>query len=365
VAGRAGLRPARVKPLSKRKAYVADPLSARGRGVFPNLPQAIIGMANDPHARHRYRLLISVACLFFAFAALALLMPMPFRGRFWDRLFDLLHIPAFASINLLALTLANHHRASRWPVPIVITTVVILAGGAVEVLQGMLQRKASLHDFFANAMGAIAALMLFQVVRLRKESTIGVGKAVTMLLVAATCVALAMAEPAAALVDVYRQREQFPLLAAFQSRAELQRWLVGSATVRRTRSDWHARDSSLRVRFIPAQWPAIQLQQLERDWTGYDALVVDLQHRDDSESATVTIQIRIADQTYRDAPDSSVYESIELKRGQVARWRVALRRRDSSAENPPLDRRAIRFVELMAVQLASPATVEIGPITLE
>jgi len=322
-------------------------------------------MANDPHARHRYRLLLCVACGFFAFAALALLAPMPVGSRFWDRFFDLLHIPAFATINLLALMVASHHWASRWRVPIAITTVVILAGGAVEVLQGMLQRKASLHDFFANAMGAIAALMLFQVVRLRKESTIGGGKAVAMIAVAATCVAMAMAEPVAALVDIYRQREQFPLLATFQSRSELQRWYVGSATLSRAKSDWHDGDRSLRVRFIPAEWPAIALQHLQRDWTGYDTLVADLHHREDSESATVTIQMRIADANYRAPPDSSVTESIELKRGEVVRWRVDLRGSGRSANPRPLDLGAIRYVELMAVQLESPATVEFGPIALE
>lgn len=322
-------------------------------------------MANDPTDRHRYRLLLCVAIAFFAFAAVALLIPIPVRGRFWDRLFDLLHIPAFATINLLALMLASHHWASRWRMPIAITTVVIAIGGSVEVLQGMMQRKASLHDFFANAMGAITALMLFQVVRLGRESTIRFGKAAAMMLVAAACVAAAMADPVAALLDVYRQKQQFPLLAAFQSRAELQRWHVGSATVRRSKSDWHAGDSSLQVRFIPAEWPAIQLQQLQHDWTSYETLVADLYHRDDSESATVTIQIRIADPSYRDETDSSVYDSIQLKRGQVARWRVALRHGDSSADKPPLDLHAIRFVELMAVQLASPATVEFGPITLE
>jgi hypothetical protein len=176
---------------------------------------------------------------------------------------------------------------------------------------------------------------------------------------------VAIADPAAAILDVYRQSKQFPQLAAFQSRAELQRWHVGSATVRRARSDWHDGASSLRVRFIPAQWPAIQLQQLQRDWTGYETLVADLYHRDDSESATVTVQIRIADPSYRDEPDSSVYDSIQLKRGQIARWRVALRRAEPSADTPPLDLRSIQFVELMAVQLKSPATVEIGPIRLE
>jgi VanZ family protein len=322
-------------------------------------------MANDPTDRRRYRLLLFGAVVFFAFAAFALLVPMPVRGRLWDQLFDLLHIPAFASINVLALMIASHHGASRWRMPIVITTVVVLTGGAVEVLQGMTHRKASAHDFFANAMGAIAALMLFQVVRLGRESTIRFGKAAAMMLVAAACVTVAIADPAAAILDVYRQSKQFPQLAAFQSRAELQRWHVGSATVRRARSDWHAGASSLRVRFIPAQWPAIQLQQLQRDWTGYETLVADLYHRDDSESATVTVQIRIADPSYRDEPDSSVYDSIQLKRGQIARWRVALRQGDSSVDTPPLDLRSIRFVELMAVQLKSPATVEIGPIRLE
>jgi len=313
---------------------------------------------------NRYKLLVVFAVCYLLFSIFALLAPLPVRGRFWYRVADLLHIPAFAVLTFLALVVVRQHTKSSWRVPVLVTLCVVAFSGLMEIIQGLLSRYASLDDLFRNTLGAIAALLIFKSLEYWSSES---ARPRRLLMVGAVIVlAIATIRPTASIVDVYRQRMQFPALATFSSRSELQRWYISSAQVRRTPIKWLDGHYALKVEYLPGEFPAIQLQELERDWTEYRTLATELTHLPDSKSESIVIQLRIADRRARRDPKNGFVDRIVLKRGESVDWRFDLKAAQAAASGSGrLRMDEIQFVEFMAVNLAEPATVQYGRIRLE
>lgn len=317
-----------------------------------------------PSLADRYPFLVAFAVAYLLFCVFALLMPLPIRGRFWYRVADLLHIPAFGILNFFALVIVRQHAKSPWTLPTLITLITILLSGFLEMLQGLLSRHASLDDLFRNSLGALSSLLVFKALEVRRENRIGLSR----LLVAGAMgtIALATLRPTAAIVDIYRQRMQFPVLATFSSQSELQRWYVSSAKIRRTRVKWLDGSFALRVDYQPGHFPAIQLQEPPPDWSQHKTLVSQISHLSDSPSPSVVIQVRIADRRAARDHDHGIFERIELKRGQTIHWRLDFQAAQAMLDEPDrvwLDE--VALVEYMAVDPGDKAAVQFGQIWLQ
>jgi len=275
-----------------------------------------------------------------------------------------MHIPAFGILNFLVLLVVRRHFSFRWRVPILVTVSVIAFSGLLELIQGQLSRHASLDDLFRNSLGAVAAMLIFKSLELEpskntRSRRVLLGSAVVL-------IAIATIRPTASIVDVYRQRTQFPTLASFSSRSELQRWYISSARVKRTPINWLDGQYALKVEYFPGDFPAIQLQELERDWTEFQTLATEVTHLADSPSESIVIQLRITDRRFRRDSNHGFLDRIELKRGESIDWRFDLRSAQAAADmNARLRLNEILFVEFMAVDLAQAATVQFGRIRLE
>jgi glycopeptide antibiotics resistance protein len=312
----------------------------------------------------RYRFLVAIAIAYMVLCVIALLMPLPFRGRFWYRVADLLHIPAFGILNFFALVITRQHTKSPWMAPGLITLVTIGLSGVLELIQGMLTRYASLDDLFRNSLGALAALLVFKALELRFDHRKGQSRG--LVIAALIAILLGTLRPTAAIVDLYRQKMQFPVLATFATRTELQRWYVGSAKLRRTRVKWLDGSYALRVDYLPGHFPAIQLQEPPPDWSSYKTLVTPISHLSDSPSPSIVIQLRIADRRAAKSHDHGIFERIELKRGQTIQWRFDFQAAQAAQAEPDrvwLDE--VAFVEFMAVEPAEKAVVQFGRIWLQ
>jgi glycopeptide antibiotics resistance protein len=309
--------------------------------------------------RHR-RLIVFTGC-FLVFALVALLMPMPFKSRVWNHLADLLHIPAFGIINYLALTIAAYHFPSRWRVPLLVTSAVLAFSAGIELLQGLVGRYASLSDLFCNAMGASAALLIRQ----SRYEAVSKRYCWSLRSVSALLIALAVLSPLSALFDIYLQHRQFPIIASFNSRAELQRWYVGSAIVHIRPLPWFDGQSTARVTFLPGDFPAIRLVKLHHDWTEQQAFVTELSHRAESQSERVMLRLQISNQ--QDYPDlaSSFAKIYEIERGDTQKIRIAIDDIRKGPADGDLALDGIASVEFLAIDLDKPATVEIQPLRLE
>jgi VanZ family protein len=313
---------------------------------------------------HRYPFLIAFAGAYLFFSVFMLLMPLPLRERLWARSADLLHIPAFGILNFLFLLIVRQHSASRLAIPILVTLFTISLSGLIELIQGFLSRSSSLSDLLRNSLGATASLLIFKMLECWKSDN----KRPRQFYFAGALavIAIAAVQPIASIIDVYRQKSQFPVLANFASRSEMERWYVSSANVNRRPIDWLGRSRGLLVEYLPGDFPAIQLQQLQRDWSQYQTLVTELTHLADSPAESITIQLRITDRRSRRPTGHGFVERIELKRGQSMQWRFDLRAAQQTLVGDQQMRlQQINFVEYMAVEPERPAKVHFGQIRLE
>ncbi len=313
---------------------------------------------------NRYPFLIAFAIAYLLFSVFMLLMPLPLRERLWARSADLLHIPAFGMMNFLFLLIARQHTPSRFAAPILVTLCTISLSGLIELIQGYFSRSPSLDDLYRNALGAIASLMVFKSLECWSSDN----KRPRRLLLASAFIVVAIAtiQPIASIIDVYRQKSQFPVIAAFSSRSELQRWYISSARVKRTPIDWLGRSTGLMVAYLPGDFPAIQLQELQREWSQYRSLATELTHLADSPSESITIQLRITDRRSRRSQGHGFVDRIELKRGESIDWRFDLQAaQETLIGDQRMRLQQINFVEYMAVEPQQPATVQFGQIRLE
>lgn len=344
------------------KTATVPPQSAENNGSSDSLNAH--GLASPLEIGNRYSFLIAFTIAYLLFSVFMLLMPLPIRERFWARAADLLHIPAFGVLNFLFLLIARQHTTSRYAVPILITLCTISLSGLIEVIQGYFSRSPSLGDLFRNSLGATAALLVFKSLEYGAAGTKSPGR--IPLVGALLVVAVATAQPLASIMDVYRQKSDFPVLATFSSRSELERWYVSSARAKRVSVDALGRSHGLQVEYLPGDFPAIQLQELQRDWSQYQTLVTTLTHLAKSQSESIVIQLRITDRRSRRAPDHGFVDRIELKRGESIDWRFNLQSaQDVLVGNQRMRIQQINFVEFMAVEPQQSATVQFGPIRLE
>lgn len=218
----------------------------------------------------------------FLLAALVglLVIPMPFlKGRVGGALTDLAHLPAAALLSYLVLALLRTRLpASPWVRRLAVGAIVAIGAGALEFVQMKTGRSASVQDAMANALGALAFLLVFkqdellQTVSSNRRSPLRWG----LSLAAAAAVVLAAWNPATEILDHLRQKLSAPLMASFEDDIELRRMRYQDA--RGERIDVYATHgrSSLRVYLDAGQYPGVSLAWPLADWSAYDALQFDL-----------------------------------------------------------------------------------------
>ena len=325
---------------------------------------ATTGVSSPLEIGNRYPFLIAFAVAYLLFSVFLLLMPLPLRERFWARAADLLHIPAFGIMNFLFLLIARQHSKSWWRMPIMVTACTMSLSGLIELTQGFFSRSPSLDDLFRNSLGAAASLLIFKVLECWSSDN----KWPRRLLItsALIVIAIAVAQPTASIIDVYRQKADFPVLANFSSRAELERWYISSARVQRTPISATAGSAGLKVEYLPGDFPAIQLQEMQRDWSQYRTLATELTHLPESLSESIVIQLRITDRRSRRDQHPGFIDRIELQRGESIDWRFDFQAAQAAlVENQRLRIDRINFVEFLAVEPQEPASVRYGRVRLE
>lgn len=130
----------------------------------------------------------------------------------------------------------------------------LVLGGAIELVQPLVGRSASWGDWFVDGAGAL----LGGTWALRS----GMPGRRTLLVLAGTVVAAALAVPAASLVDRALALRAFPVLGDFESPLETLRWNRGVRTDERARTGTHA----LRIELLPGPWSGATLERSFGDW---------------------------------------------------------------------------------------------------
>ena len=208
-----------------------------------------------------------------ALLLLLLLMPTPQTTRLLGMLRDATHLIVGALL-AYALDRALRPAAARPPPPLVallpwIATLAFL--WLVEIVQPLFGRTASHRDLWTGAAGAAALLLGRAAARGDGWRRPALAGAALVVLGAGLWVPVRIA------LDVIRQRQAFPLLASFEHPAESSRWTVRGG--RQAIRPGHATDGahSLEVTLRAGDLPSAIMVWPVHDWTGYDALALDLE----------------------------------------------------------------------------------------
>lgn len=169
----------------------------------------------------------------------------------------------------------------------------LLLGGAIELIQGAQEffganRAASYGDLLRNMAGAFMYLLWWQSRRTKRFRL----RLRFLILPIAILVVLPVILAA---FDDYNVRKDFPILASFEHKDELSRWVYGrTSTIRRV--EGMARDGQFAaaIDYTTDQYSQITMKYFYRDWRGYKAMALDVYNPNEP----VELMIKIYDRQH-------------------------------------------------------------------
>lgn len=295
----------------------------------------------------------------------ALLVPVPFSGRSATALGDLVHAPLFGSLAVAWLWIWERLR----PVPIqtadqptgrlmqqfairglVVWLCLSSFGVAMEFLQSRTGRSGSPHDAIANALGVAAAFFAYLAWRFQEQKS----RTFVFGLAAALIILVAWWRPVAILRDMLVMPRQLPLLASFESSAEMTRWAFGGARVNRVSDDRSHGRYALEVEFPGSEsaaegadgqtHSAITLTDFVGAWSEYSAIEIDVLLEPVADESRQFVLIKVIDRHQGDYRVFSARSAILP--GQWRRIRIPFSDLRPQQPGTTLQRDAVSYVDI-------------------
>ena len=281
------------------------------------------------------------------------------------------HVPLFALFAVAVLGVSRSvDRGRVWPRSrhyLLALLVTIVAGGAVEALQALGARDASLGDLARDAAGGAAALLLAWARDLRaaggsQRKRAHPGPAVLLALV---LLGVGLA-PLAVTALAYVQRDAaFPVICDFEARWE-ERFIIGrDAELDREEppNGWPGArgDRAARLTFLPAKYPALLVREPYPDWTGYDRLVFGVYSELEGE---IELALRIHDAAHENDYHDRFNRMLAIPPG-ASRIEIALEEVRHAPREREMDLARIRNLALFAIEPSDSFSVFLDGFRLE
>jgi VanZ family protein len=258
------------------------------------------------------RLLLLI--VFVVVASLLLFVPLPHSDTYAERAIENAgHTPLFFIGTLFILQILRHDlRFEGRRLYALAGLIGMCAGFASEIIQKPLKRDASWEDVFADCVGVLLALALYSLFdRSRKPGGLARG---AVLLVIAACLATYLS-PIVSMLRAYVHRNgQFPVLASFDSPAELS-WIVSFGLKR------EIRDGALDISFEADQYPGVSFYEPVPNWRGFKTLVIDAEN---PEQETLHFGVRVHDIGHGREFADRFNRRLELAAGARQQFRIPL-----------------------------------------
>jgi hypothetical protein len=282
------------------------------------------------------------------------------RTRSFKHAWDLGHIAAFAVWSLLLM------RAWPWLAAapfgqsaIVVVLFCLVAGGSVEVLQGLTGRYPAWADMGRNAIGCLLALFFLFPKRLSlARCWRRLFQAVTLALLLTTLFPVTRA-----LVDEWMAWRRFPVLADFEAPYELGRW-SGNAGLSVDETIAHSGRASLRIDLNTDRYSGPALHYFPGNWQGWGRISFSI-YNPDTEPIHLTCKINdrrhdVSGYRYEDRFNRTVV----IKSGWN-RISVSMRDVEHSPHDRKMDLKHITEFNLFTVSLPVPRTIFLDSLMLE
>ena len=272
----------------------------------------------------RARLATALVALLAAVAVLLLPLPLP-RNAIAYALEDAGHMPLTAALCLLCLWVLG---ATGWSVGrrcLFTLAIGVGFGAATELLQGLTGRDASWLDLRNDALGALAAVAAYWLIRHRDRLTsppaaIRAWSLIAVLVLAAA--AMLWVLPLARALQAWQERTaRFPVLyAADFARTEFVLQAVGT-TRKPLQPMLRGERQVLPVQCGAARFSGVTIDGLHRDWRGWRALRVVVAN---PTNKPVDIGILVREARRRMAYDERFNLELSLDGGETRSLRIAL-----------------------------------------
>lgn len=184
-------------------------------------------------------------------------------------IWDAGHLALFALLSYSYFSRPGQARVSTTR-KIVFTTIAgLLLGIAIEVSQLFVHREFSTDDIINDVIGGYLGLLSLGI--LDKQRTLSYRIIATVIFAVFLAVGLRNLEKH--LFDEFNMRKQFPVLADFESRLEIERWDHKLADLKLSQKYVKSGLYSLEVAYLRGRYPNISLRHLRSDWSDYNKLV--------------------------------------------------------------------------------------------
>jgi hypothetical protein len=195
------------------------------------------------------------------------------RSLLISSILDFGHIPLFMMITAMVLWVLDWR---RWPVTSLKNYILagIIAFGLsliTEILQQYVPgRSFEIRDIASNLVGSSVFLLMFYQYKRHMQ----LDRRLTIICIACLLLLCAGVPVLTSLMEELRARGDFPLLASFETRWEMKRWMFDGSVDRSTLHATHGK-RSLQVNLAPGLYPGASLINAHLSWKGYDALLFD------------------------------------------------------------------------------------------
>ncbi len=301
----------------------------------------------------RRSLLLAGMSLAGACLALTLFFPVvPFRLRSLARLHEYAHVPLFALVTLgLAPALPGFtapEAGRRGRALLRAVLLAILLGGLVELLQPRFGGTTEMGDLVRDALGAVAG-GLFLLGRTTAVPT-ALGRALQG--VAAGLILVPAWPAASAAWDELLARRQLPVLADFETRFQVERFISYRCRLERL-PDPGGGGHVLGATFLPDLYPRLTLRDYPADWREFRALTFDALNPGD---APFPLIIRIDDVHHDGRMADRFTLRVELAPGRQTIV-VPLSAVESAPEGRSMDLSALADITLYGYRLGEERAV--------
>jgi VanZ family protein len=285
--------------------------------------------------------------------------PAYYSPRSYKYFWDLGHI-LFFSISTY-LVLVNWPKASKTTFlyqSIFVVVITICLGSLIELAQTESFRTSDLMDVVRDIIGCLVALSFYAPDRKTISKTgLKIFQTISLILVA-----MALLPMTAAIIDEITAQNQFPVLADFESRFEIDRW-TGDADFSIDHKTYYHGKASLKVELNTSLYSGVGLKYLPGNWQNYEELQLSIFNPD---KEPIQLTCRIHDR--RHTRGIQLYEDRFNKKFFISSGWNPIRIPLSQVANAPLKRKMalnqIQGLEIFAIRLPNPRTVYIDDVRL-
>jgi VanZ family protein len=274
-------------------------------------------------------------------------------------IWNLGHIVLFMLLSIVILNMKPLYNKSLIFKFFIITLVSLILGPATEAIQLLVRREFSIHDIANDFIGAYLGLLIHIISNKTKTTTTRFGAAMLALFL----LSIGFRDIAPTIVDEIAIYDSFPVLAGFESDAEINRWEF--VNVRTVRDEQHPTSGShsLKAEYLPATYSSISLLHMKSDWRGHEQLLFSIYSVNQQ---NIPFEIKVHDQYHTRTGGSygdRFNKSIILKQG----WNFINIPLDQIAASPNgriMDMSKINKLSLFTYKLLKPTTFYIDDIRL-